>query len=121
MKMLLGHSGSELSWEAFRQTVERATAAGDSLTVAIYDDAAGGSPGEIESQVRAELDTAELDADVRQLEGHVGGGLVELADGEDFDRLIVAGGSRSPLGKIQLGSVAEFVVLNAETPVTLIR
>ncbi|QCC50587.1 universal stress protein [Halapricum salinum] len=122
MKVLLGHSGGELSWEALRQTVERAAAAGDSLTVAIYDDDAVGDPLEdIESQVRAELADAGIDAAVRRLEGHVGGALVELADGEDFDRLVVAGGSRSALGKIQLGSVAEFVVLNAETPVTLIR
>lgn len=122
MKVLLGHSGSALSWEAFHQTVERATAAGDSLTVALYDDdAVSDSLDDVESQVRAELEGRVIDADVRRLEGHVGGALVELADGEDFDRLVVAGGNRSALGKIQLGSVAEFVVLNAETPVTLIR
>lgn len=122
MKVLLGHSGSELSWEAFRQTVERAAAAGDSLTVAVYDDdAIGDSPSEIESKVRDELAESTVEADLRRLEGHVGGALVEIADGEGYDRVVVAGGSRSALGKIRLGSVAEFVVLNAETPVTLIR
>jgi nucleotide-binding universal stress UspA family protein len=122
MKVLLGHSGSELSWAAFRQTVERAQEAGDSLTVAVYDDDAVEHPlDETESRAREELAQTDVDADLRRLEGHVGGALVEIADGEDFDRLVVAGGSRSTLGKIQLGSVAEFVVLNAETPVTLIR
>jgi nucleotide-binding universal stress UspA family protein len=122
MKVLLGHSGSELSWMAFRQTVERAQEAGDSLTVAIYDDdTVEHSLAEIESRVRDELAHTGINADLRRLEGHVGGTLVEVADGEGFDRLVVAGGSRSTLGKIQLGSVAEFVVLNAETPVTLIR
>lgn len=122
MKVLLGHSGSELSWAAFRQTVDRAQAAGDSLTVAIYDDdAVDESLDEIESQARAELAETALDAELRRIDGHIGGALVEIADGENYDRLVVAGGSRSTLGKIQLGTVAEFLVLNAETPVTLIR
>lgn len=122
MKVLLGHSGSELSWAAFRQTVDRAQAAGDSLTVAVYDDdGVEESLDEIESQVRAELAETALDAELRRIDGHIGGALVEIADGEDYDRLVVPGGSRSTLGKIQLGTVAEFLVLNAETPVTLIR
>lgn len=122
MKVLLGHSGSETSWNAFRQTVERAIAAGDDLTIAVYQDETVSDPPEsIEQQIRDELAETDLDAEIRQLSGHIGGALVEIADGEAFDRLVVAGGSRSTLGKIQLGSVAEFVVLNAETPVTLIR
>lgn len=122
MKVLLGHSGSETSWKAFRETMERAAVASDEVTIAIYDDeTVENTPEEIEQQVREELEDRENDADLRHLEGHAGGALVELADGEDFDRLVIAGGDRSTLGKIQLGSVAEFVVLNSETPVTLIR
>jgi nucleotide-binding universal stress UspA family protein len=49
------------------------------------------------------------------------GRLVELAETEGFDRIAIPGGERSPLGKIQLDSVAEFVLLNATTTVTLIR
>lgn len=122
MDVLLGIGGGDHAWKALDETVERARQAGDDLTIAVYeDDAVGQSVTEIEQQVRERLSAAEVDADVRQVSGHPGGALVEIADGEGFDRLVVAGGSRSTLGKIQLGSVAEFVVLNAETPVTLIR
>jgi len=114
MRVLLGVGGTQEGWTALEETLTRAAEAGDELTVAVYE-------REIEREVRERIDESEVDAAVRRISGHPGGGLVELADGEDFDRLVVAGGSRSTLGKIQLGSVAEFVVLNAETPVTLIR
>lgn len=122
MNVLLGIGGSEHGWDALTQVVRRAEQAGDTVTIAIYeDDAAGCSADEIESRVQDTLADSDIDAEIRHVSGHPGGALVEIADGEDFDRLVVAGGSRSTLGKIQLGSVAEFVVLNSETPVTLIR
>jgi len=46
---------------------------------------------------------------------------VTIANQESFDRIVLGSGERSPLGKIQLGSVAEFVLLNAQTSVTLVR
>lgn len=122
MNVLLGIGGSEHGWDALTETLERAEQAGDDLTIAIYeDDAAELSADEIETRVREELTESGVEAELRRIEGHPGGGLVEVAEGENFDRLVIAGGSRSTLGKIQLGSVAEFVVLNSETPVTLIR
>lgn len=122
MNVLLGIGGSERCWEAFEQTVTRTKETGDDLTVAIYeDDAVDLSVTEIEQRVRERLDDAGIEAEVITVSGHPGGALVETADGEGFDRLVIAGGDRSTLGKIQLGGVAEFVVLNSETPVTLIR
>ncbi|QSG06764.1 universal stress protein [Halapricum desulfuricans] len=122
MNVLLGHDGSEGSWEAFHQTLERAVVAGDDVTVAIYDDTAvDATPAEIEQQVRSELDEYDLDVEIRHIDGHVAGTLVETVDSGNFDRLVISGGQRSTLGKIRLGSVAEFVVLNSETPVTLVR
>lgn len=122
MDVLIGIGGGDHAWDALEETVERAQEAGDDLTVALYDDdAVGLTVDEIEQQVRETLDDAGLQATIKRVSGHPGGALVEMADGKGFDRLVVAGGSRSTLGKIQLGSVAEFVVLNAETPVTLIR
>ncbi|MFB6129055.1 MAG: universal stress protein [Halorhabdus sp.] len=122
MKVLLGVGGSEPSRHALEDTVERVGETDDELTVAIFDaEDVDATPTEIESDVRAVLDDAGVEADIRRLSGHPGGDLVELAEAEDFDRLVIGGGQRSPLGKIQLGSIAEFVILNAETPVTLIR
>lgn len=122
MNVLVGVNGSETSFRALEQAVERARAAGDRLTVAILDGSAtDAAPEEAEARVREALAAAGMDAEVRHLSGRVAGRLVDMADGEGFDRLVLAGNEPSPLGKVQLDHVAEFAVLNARTTVTLVR
>jgi nucleotide-binding universal stress UspA family protein len=122
MKVLLGIGGTPGSFDALDDAIDRVCECGDDLTVAIVDrEDAETTPDEIEARVREVLDDADLTAAVRQLEGHAGSKLVELAESEGFDRLVLAGGRRSPLGKIKLGEMVEFVLLNAETTVTLVR
>ncbi|WEL16833.1 MULTISPECIES: universal stress protein [unclassified Halorhabdus] len=122
MKILLGVGGSERSRRALEDTVERVQETGEALAVAIFDaEDVDATATEVESDVRETLESAGVEAEIHRLSGHPAGELVGLADEGDFDRLVIGGGTRSPLGKIQLGSIAEFVILNAETPVTLIR
>lgn len=121
MHILLGVGGNDLSFQALEETVQRARAAGDDLTVAIYSDEEGVSLSDIEDRVRERLDRLEFDAPVRQIEGSPGSSLLALAENEGFDRIALAGGERSPLGKIQLDPISEFVLLNATTTVTLVR
>ena len=122
MKVLLGIGGSDGSFEALADTVTRAEEAGDEVTVAIVDrEDIALTPEEIETEVRERLAEAGLDSEIRHLSGHPGSRLVELAEQEQFDRLVVAGGERSPLGKINFDETLEFVLLNAETTVTLVR
>ncbi|MFB6074734.1 MAG: universal stress protein [Haloarculaceae archaeon] len=122
MKILLGVGGSELSYNALTETIERAVEAGDSVTVAIFGNEEVDTDGEaIEERVRETLAEHEFEAEIRHVEGDPGSELVDIADGEGFDRIVLGSGERSPLGKIRLGSIAEFVLLNAQTPVTLIR
>jgi nucleotide-binding universal stress UspA family protein len=123
MKILLGVGGSELSYHALDETIERADEAGDDLTIAIFDsEEVETTLEEIQERVEERLAASGFDADVRHIESdQPGGELVELAESEGFDRIVLGGGKRSPLGKIQLGSIVEFVLLNAQTPVTLIR
>ena len=122
MKVLLGINGSEAAFDALSETLERAAAVDDDLTVAILETPATTyDTDEIESRVRDHLAESAVDADVVLLSGDPGGELVELAESEGFDRVVLGGGERSPLGKITLGEVAEFVLLNAETSVTLVR
>jgi nucleotide-binding universal stress UspA family protein len=121
MHVLLGVGGDDRSLQALSETVQRARAAGDDLTVAVYSDADGLTRGDVETSVRERLDELGYDAEVRPLEGDPGSSLVALAEEESFDRIALAGGHRSPLGKIQLDPVSEFVLLNATTTVTLIR
>jgi nucleotide-binding universal stress UspA family protein len=122
MKVLLGIGGTDDSLAALEQTVGRALEAGDDLTVGIIDNPASGlSPGEVESRVQAVLDEAGLDATVRHLEGDPGSALVDLSEAGDFDKIVLGGGETSPMGKIRIGSIAEFVLLNSHVTVSLVR
>ena len=122
MKVLLGIGASDTSFEALDRTVERAREAGDDLTVALLVGAESvDDPDELTARVRDRLSEAGVDAEIRRVTGNPGSRLVELADGEEFDQLVIPGGERSAMGKISLGPITEFVVLNAETTVTLVR
>jgi nucleotide-binding universal stress UspA family protein len=122
MKVLLGIGGTADSLAALEKTVDRAVAAGDDLTVGILDNpAADLSPEEVEARARDVIDEAGLDAHVRHLDGDPGSALVRLSEEEEFDRIAIGGGETSPMGKIKVGSVAEFVILNSRGTVSLIR
>ena len=119
MKVLLGVDGSDLGYRALEETTRRAGEAGDELTVAILGPAE--SHEDLAAEVTDHLEAVGLQAEVHRLDDETGSRLVELADGGDFDRLVIGGGRRTPLGKIKLGPVAEFVLMNATTTVTLVR
>ncbi len=122
MKTLLGIGGSDDSLYALEKAIERAKQADDELTIAIVENPdASLTESEIRTRVTESLSAADFEADVRALSGHPGSQLIELAEREAFDRIVLGGGETSPLGKVQLGSIAEFVLLNARTTVTLIR
>jgi len=122
MRVLLGLAGSDEMDETLREAVDRAAAAGDDLTVAVLE---GGdydrSPDEMETAVEQALADAGVDATIRRVAGDPGSELVRLAEDEAYDRIVIGGGHRSPMGKIQLGSITEFVLLNARVSVTLVR
>lgn len=122
MKVLLGIGGSDDSIRALEAVVARAAAVGDDLTVAIVENPRSPrSREEIAERAREELDAAGIDAPVRQVEGNPGSELVDIAEREAFDEIALGGGQTSPMGKINVGSIAEFVLLNARTTVRLIR
>ncbi len=122
MKILLGIGGSDDSLRALEQTVSRAAEAGDDLTVAIVDDPrADRSVDDVEAEVDRVLEAAGVDAAVRRVDGDPGSELVRIAESEGFDRIALGGGTTSPMGKIQLGSTAQFVLLNSHVTVSLVR
>jgi nucleotide-binding universal stress UspA family protein len=122
MRALLGIDGTDESYRALERTVERATVAGDDLTVAVIE-----PPGRevdreaVERRARETLEEAGLTADVRHLHGDPGGALVGLAEAEEYDEIVLGGGETSPMGKIRIGGVTEFVLLNAQVTVKLVR
>ncbi|ERG90209.1 MAG: universal stress protein UspA related nucleotide-binding protein [Haloquadratum walsbyi J07HQW1] len=121
MKVLIGVDGTDSSLHALEETVTRTAKAGDELTVGIIADNSDRSFTEIQSDVTEIINSSEVDAIIRHLDGDPGSQLVELAESEDFDKLVIGGGKRSPMGKIQIGNLAEFILLNSRITVSLIR
>lgn len=122
MKVLLGIGGSEDSFRALERTIDRAVAAGDDLVVAVVENPdSDRSHEEVTERVRSVIADADIAVDVRHVEGDPGSQIVEIAEREGFDRIVLGGGHTTPMGKITLGSIAEFVLLNAKTTVTLVR
>lgn len=122
MKVLLGIVSEDGYVEALERTVERASVAGDDLTITIVTGpTAISNRSAVEESVEQLLADADVDPDVRHVEGDPGSCLVEIAETEGFDRIVLAGGQTSPMGKIKIGNTAEFVLLNSHTSVTLVR
>jgi nucleotide-binding universal stress UspA family protein len=122
MHVLVGVGAPDDSLTALERAVDRAAAAGDRLTVAVL--AADRSPSAREAltdDVEAVLASAAVDATVRHVEGDAGSQLVDIAESESFDEIVIGGGTTSPMGKIKIDATAEFVLLNAHTTVTLVR
>lgn len=122
MKVLLGIGGSEDSLDALDRTVRRAQETGDDLTVAVVENPESErEPAEIVAAVQDVLDESSIAADIRRVTGNPGSRLVEIAESEGYEEIVLGGGSQSPMGKIRLGHIAEFVLLNSHVTVTLVR
>ena len=119
MKVLLGLVGSDTD-RALDRMLDRVRVTGDDLTIVIAGDDEE-LVEEVTGKVERALADVDLDVAVRHVEGDAGGQLVEIAETEGFDRIVLGGGQTSPMGKIKIGSTAEFVLLNSHTSVTLIR
>ncbi|WP_117365740.1 universal stress protein [Natrarchaeobaculum sulfurireducens] len=122
MNVLVGLGGSDESVKTLRQTIDRSTEAGDELTIAVVEKPESKrSQEEMCEEATGLLEEAGADAEIVALEGDPGSALVDYAEQGEFDQLVIGGGTLSPMGKIQLGPIAEFVLLNAPTTVKLVR
>lgn len=122
MRVLLGIGGTQDSIAALERTLDRAREAGDDVTVAILENPESErSPEDVAALVREHLSSAGVTADVRRLSGEAGPALVEVAERGDYDEVVLGGGSLSPMGKLTVGPIAEFVLLNGDVTVTLVR
>ncbi len=122
MRVLVGIEGSEESSTVLRNAIERALEADDELTVAIFAKHERDQDiDHIEATVRDELTAAGIDAAIHRIEGDPASSLVAMAEREGFDQLVIGGGRDTPLGKRYLGSISEYVLLNADVTVRLER
>jgi nucleotide-binding universal stress UspA family protein len=120
MRVIVGVNDTDQGMETLEEAVERARKADHEMTVAVYSTGTEALE-EIEAAVRDQLEELGFDAEITQIADEPGSKLTELAERENFDEIILPGGNRSPLGKIQLDSTIEFVLLNAQTSIKLIR
>ena len=120
MNVLVGVGGSNDSPAAIEQSIRRAAMVADELTVAILrpETASGES---LDATVEAILNEQDLTASTTHIENKPGSDLVDLAESEGFDEIVLAAGQTSPMGKIRIDNTVEFVLLNAHTTVTLVR
>jgi nucleotide-binding universal stress UspA family protein len=122
MDVLLGVGGTDDSFHALERMLDRVAETGDDLTVATLENPDSSvSVDEVDDRVQELVADAAVAVDVRHLAGDPGSQLVDLAGREEFDRIVLGGGEESAMGKIRVGNVAEFVILNAQTTVTLVR
>ena len=122
MNVLVGLVGSDESLKTLRQTIERTREVGDDLTIAVVEKPESKrSQAEMVERTEELLAESEIDAEIVTLEGDPGSALVDHAEQGEFDQLVIGGGTLSPMGKIQLGPITEFVLLNAPTTVKLVR
>ena len=120
MRVLVAIEDSDRGMQALEAVAARAREAGDSVTVAVYT-ATEETLEETTAAVKDRIETLDLDAEIVEIEDETGSKLVDLAEREGFDQIVLSGGHRSPLGKIKLDSVHEFVLLNTQTTVKLVR
>jgi Universal stress protein family. len=122
MKVLLGIGGTDDSLDALERMTDRIGVTGDELTIAVVDNPDSPmSPEDVKQAARETVRDASIDAEVRRVTGDGGSRLVEIAETEGFDQIALGGGQLSPMGKITLGRISEFVLLNATVSVKLVR
>ena len=122
MRVLLGVGGSADSFRALEETVARASEAGDDLTVVVVSNPESEpTPETVERRVHEVVDGSDVDAPIRAVSGDPGSALVDIAEREEFDLVVLGGGETSPMGKISVGPIAEFVLLNAHVSVKPVR
>ena len=122
MHVLVGVGGTDRSFRALESAIERATAVGDAVTVAVIDDPeSDADPEAVEAKARDLIGQYDLDADVRLLTGNPGAELVALAESEGFDELVIGDGKRTPMGKIQLDTITQYALFNSHVTVKVVR
>lgn len=122
MNILLGIGGGPDGDRALNRVLDRVADTADSLTIVVVDNPSTEvDHAALEARVRETVANAAVSASVRSESGDPGSRLVEIAETENFDLIAIGGGERSPMGKIQLGPMTEFIVLNATVSVWLVR
>ena len=138
MAVLVAYDGSQPAQKALKRAVD--DYADEEIILLRVIEAAEGSTGaginlareklkemeaKTDEEVRADVDdlvdTADLDLRTETAIGQPARQIVEVAEAEGVDQIIVGSHGRSGVSRVLLGSVAETVVRRAPMPVTVVR
>lgn len=139
MHILLAIDADETRARRATETVTDIPHAADEVTVTILNvqeeiDITTGDGGSVssedwysEDEFPSSVDTAQqfleesgIEVQKRREHGDPPVVIMEVADEIDADRIIMCARKRTPVGKVVFGSVTQSVLLNAETPVTIV-
>lgn len=122
MRVLVGLNGGDQSIAVLERTIERAQQTDDELTVALFESPSGTETvPELREQAREVLADHDVEAELWEFDENPGSKLVEAAEAEGFDQLVITDGEPTPMGKIHLDSVSQFVLFNSQVTVKLVR
>ena len=122
MHVLVGVCDTDNSFEALEATIERAREADDQVTVAVLDDpTADLSVAELRDRVRSVVTEVEVPTQIQDVDGDPAAKMVEMAEANGYDQLVLGECGRTPMGKIQIDEIAQFILFNAEVTVKLVR
>lgn len=71
------------------------------------------------TEVQEFLEDAGITVELRGEVGDSGDVIIDVADEVDADVIVLGGPTQSPIGKVVFGSVGQYVLLNADRPVTM--
>lgn len=137
-RVVLPVDASEERAAAAAAAVADLPAAGEAVAVTIVNvfeefDAVDDSGGRVKSEDLFEdyerpasvgvagdlLDESGVEWTFRAEHGDPAETILQVADDEDADTIVMASGDRSPVGKVLFGSVTQGVLLDADRPVTV--
>ncbi|MFB6254973.1 MAG: universal stress protein, partial [Halobacteriaceae archaeon] len=120
--VLVGVGGSEDSYIAVKNAIHRAKQADDELTFAIFDHPDNDvEVATIRDFISNTLEEHDCDATIQEIEDNPASTLTQMAERGEYDQLTIGGGQKRPTGKLAVGEIAEFVILNANITVKLVR
>lgn len=76
---------------------------------------------EVPSRVKDKLDEADIEFEIETVFGDPAEEIVEFAEENDIEQILIGNHGRSSVSRVLLGSVAEKVVRRAPMPVTVVR
>ncbi len=140
MHVLVAFDDSEPAWKALEHAVE--TFSDDEITVlhvvdpvdAVYGDVEGGYYDQAMYEASVDAGEALLERAAERIEapdganietvlesGQAARAIIQYADANDVDHVVIGSHGRSGVTRVLLGSVAETVARRSDVPVTIVR